>query len=277
MSQALRVSHVLRYPIKGCAAVSVRACELDDYGLAADRRWLFLDNTGHFHSQRATPKMALIRPRSRGDELWLEAAGVGALAVQRSEGKRVEVEIWGGKAIGIDQGEAAADWFEAYIDRPGRLLRLADDGARAVEPEHAAKETFTGFADGYPLLIVSDASVEDLDSRLDEGVSLLNFRPNIVIAGCSPHDEDSWRTLRIGELVIDLVKPCARCAVVDVEPATGERRGDVLSKLATYRRHGGKVWFGVNAIHRGQGRVQVGDKVEVLQQSEPWFAMESTE
>ena len=161
-------------------------------------------------------------------------------------------------------GDGAASWFSDAVGKPVRLVRWAEDQMRPVSKRHTQLDGQVAFADGYPALLISQASLTDLNGRLEIKVPMARFRPNIVVDGCDPFAEDTWQTIRIGNLTLDVVKPCDRCEIVTVDQQTGQVAKEPLKTLASYRREGNKVLFGQNCVHHDWGSLRVGDPVEVL-------------
>ncbi|HMK72199.1 MAG TPA: MOSC domain-containing protein, partial [Myxococcaceae bacterium] len=151
-----------------------------------------------------------------------------------------------------------------YLGQPVRLVHIGTSFQRPLNPDYVPEGGDVGFADGYPLLVLSDASVAELNRRLAEPLPMNRFRPNLVVTGCPAFAEDAWKRIRVGEVVLHIVKPCERCAITTVDQATGEQGKEPLATLATFRRYGGGVAFGQNAVHQGPGRIRVGDAVELL-------------
>lgn len=265
----MRVSQVNIYPIKSCAGVSLDAALISNIGFVNDRRWLLVDSDNHFLTQRELPRMALIQPAVADDCLRLSAPGIGGIELAVDQpGERIGVSVWKDSGIGaIDQGDQVAEWFSTFLGHDCRLVRFAEDAVRPVSPKYAPRPTDrVGFADGFPFLIISEASLVDLNSRLETPLLMNRFRPNIVVADTEPYAEDTWRAIRVGEVEIDVVKPCARCAITTTDQATAARGKEPLATLATYRigQNGGAM-FGQNAIHRTSGgTIHVGDPVSVI-------------
>jgi uncharacterized protein YcbX len=264
----ITVSGLFRYPIKSCAGSALDRAVLDRRGIEHDRRWMVVDAAGGFRTQRELPRMALIHPSIGSGVLTLAAAGMPDLQVGLTEGgPRRTVEVWNDRVDAIDQGERAAEWLTGFLAEPLRLVRLADDADRRVEQAYAVRaEDQVAFADAYPLLIGNEASLAELNTRLDQPLPMRRFRPNIVVAGAAAYAEDTWRRVRIGEVDVAVVKPCARCAVTTVNPDTAEKGKEPLTTLATYRRQEGGVMFCENAIHLAAGTLRVGDTVQVVEQ-----------
>lgn len=258
------LSGVYVYPIKSCGGISPRSAELVATGLRDDRRWMLVDEMGGFMSQRRHPRMALISPRITPHGLIVHAPGMPDLEVlsEGKDGERIDVEVWGDAQLGEPVGEEADRWFSKFLDSPCRLVRKPDDDVRPVDSFYAGEGDQTSFADGFSLLVISEASLEDLNRRLERPVPMNRFRPNLVVRGCGPYAEDGWGEMRVGEATFRVAEPCARCAITIVDQQIGERGKEPLRTLATYRKSGGKVWFGRNLIHTSLGTVRVGDPIE---------------
>lgn len=268
MSSELTVTSIHVYPIKSCRAIDLKAARLDELGLSYDRRLMIVDAaTSRFLTQREEPRMALIAPRLAPTSLQVTAPNMPLLKVDlnRDVPERREVTVWRFTGPAEDLGENAASWVSTVLERPCRLVRFADDVQREVNPKYAGPGVLTAFTDGYPILIANEGSLDDLNGRASERVPMSRFRPNIVIKGAAPFAEDTWKRIRIGEVEVDVVKPCSRCAITTVDPATAKRGKEPLATLAQYRLHEKETWFGQNCIHRSLGSIRVGDSVEVLE------------
>lgn len=180
-------------------------------------------------------------------------------------GPTSRVQIWDDECAAVSEGGDAARWFSQHLDISARLVRMAGDDARPLGSSTAQPGDHVSFADGFPFLLLSTASLHDLNRRLSLPVPMDRFRPNIVIDGCGPHAEDDWNRIMIGEVSFRFAKPCARCVITTVDQASGERGREPLRTLSTYRTVEGQVLFGQNLVHEGRGVVQVGDSVGVLE------------
>ena len=252
------------HPIKSCAAVSVAVAEADSRGLVGDRRWMWVDEDGQFLSQRTHPELARIRAEVRGESLRLAADGAPDLWVH-PPGPEVPLRtlaIWGHDCQGADAGDQPAAWLYRVLGVRARLM--AHRGRRAVDLRYAADHE-VGFADGFPLLVVSESAVVRIAERSGRSPDARRFRPNLVVGGVPAFAEDAWRGIRIGAVEIALVKPCGRCGVLDVAPDTGLRDSGLLASLRPDRHREGELLFGVNAVVVKPGILRVGDRVEVLQ------------
>ena len=271
------VSGLFVHPVKSCAGVALREARLMDTGLDLDRAWMVVDAEGRFVTQREQPRMALVRPQIKVLEVVLRAPGMLALHLGINEvEKPARVQVWGDALDAWDMGDVAGQWFSDFLGRPGlRLARFDPEVTRLASKQWTGEvEAPIEFADGFPLLVVGEASLAELNQRLaaagDAAVGIERFRPNIVLAGLQAHDEDRLHELRIataeGEVVLRLVKPCPRCPIPNVDPATGENSPEVLQALSAYRadaRLDGALAFGMNAvIVQGAGHpLCVGDAV----------------
>ncbi|MBX6366170.1 MAG: MOSC domain-containing protein [Gemmatimonadetes bacterium] len=262
------VSWLRIYPVKGAGGIPLEAAELDACGFRWDRRWLVTDPAGRFLTQRELPRLALLRPRIEGDALVLEAPGAPPLRVPLAEpgGARSPVRIWDDVVEAPTVGLEAAEWLSDVLGTACRLVRFPADVRRPLDPRYAVAGAAdrVGFADAYPILLITQASLDELNRRLATPVPMDRFRPNLVVAGTAPHAEDGWRRIEVAGIVLHVVKPCARCVVTTVDQATGVPGKEPLRTLARYRKVGSKVLFGQNAIHEGCGTIRLGDRVTVL-------------
>ena len=254
------------YPIKSVGGIALQEARLDDRGIEYDRRWMLVDEDRKFMSQRKHPRMALISTRLAPERLIVEAPGMPELRLSlRPEGRTdLDVRVWSDTVRAMPVGDAADEWFSSFLEARCRLVYMPDEAVRQVDQEYAEAGDRVGFADGFPFLLVSQASLDDLSRRLGKDVSTNRFRPNFVVEGCDPFQEDGWRTLRVGEISFRVLKPCSRCSVVMTDQESGQRDREVLATLAGYRRIGKKVLFGQNLAHDSTGTLRVGDAVEIF-------------
>jgi hypothetical protein len=265
------LSGMYTYPIKSCAALRHESAALDSFGLPYDRRWMIINPDGMFQTQRELPALALIQPAVEADALTLSAPGLPTMRAPLHYAGQVsrQVEVWGDVCEAWDEGDALAEWLSDYLGTATRLVRMTDDFVRPVDPDYAPQPARTAFSDGFPLLLVSEASLDDLNSRLIERgkqpIPMSRFRPNLVVSESMAYAEDDWKTLTISGVTLDVVKPCARCATTTVDQATGTvpDHAEPLATLNTYRKINGKVYFAQNVIHRTLGTLRVGDRVHV--------------
>ena len=263
----LHISALYHYPVKSCRGIALDSARLTPYGLERDRHWMVVDVKGRFLTQRRFPQMALIEAVPSGDELTLRAPGMPPLAVAAAVENPLGIRIWGFEGEARDAGDVAAHWLSKFLRFDCRLAAGSPALKRSVDPDYDRFGSEVLFADGFPFLLISEASLASLNARLATSVPMNRFRPNIVVSGCEPHAEDDWRILRVGEgLVFHVVKPCSRCTVPTVDQATGERGAEPTVTLSGYRKaDDSKIYFGQNLIHETKtGVLRVGDVVTVL-------------
>ncbi len=270
-----RITRLFVYPVKSCAGVALAEAVLTDTGLDLDRAWMVVDEHGQFVTQRELPRMALVRPQLKTLEVVLRAPGMLALHLQIDAVQEpVKVKVWNDVVSAYDMGDIAAQWFSDFLGKKLRLVRF--------DPEHRRLSSlqWTGgveapnqFNDGYPVLVISEASLRSLNERLAAAghapVTMERFRPNIVIDGVDAHDEDRLDTLQVaaGEPVeLKPVKPCPRCPIPNIDPATAHSSPEVGDMLQSYRKNElvkGAVTFGMNLIVlKGDGQLlKVGQAV----------------
>jgi uncharacterized protein len=264
------VSALTLYPIKSCGGISLEIARSSPRGFYGDREYMLIDPSGCFITQREQPRMALIMPVLKEDGLLaVQAPGMQEMIITATgTGKRHEVIIWKDTCIAIDQGDGAAEWFSTFLGTACRLVRMPEDYIRHVNPHYAISEhDQVGFADGYPFLLITEASLEDLNARLEQPLPMNRFRPNIVVRNTQPYAEDMWRTIRIGDMMLHIVKPCARCPIPTTDQVTARRGKEPLRTLATYRHATRGVMFGQNLIHENEGIMHLGDSVEIVDEA----------
>jgi uncharacterized protein YcbX len=256
------------YPVKSMAGIALERSELDPMGLRHDRRWMVVDPEGRFMTQRTHPQMVLIRPAIVDGWLLLSGrrGGMHHVPDPASAEGRMQVRVWNDSVNTHRLGSATDAWLSKEIGEACHLVYIADDEVRQCDPLYARAGDRTGFADGFPLLLISQASLDGLNARLEKPVPMIRFRPNLVVDGCEAHAEDNWRQVRIGDNALRVVKPCSRCPIPTVNPETGKKEGpEPLKTLTTYRRRDNKVWFGQNLVHEAGGELACGQRVEVLE------------
>ncbi|MEO5624560.1 MAG: MOSC N-terminal beta barrel domain-containing protein [Dokdonella sp.] len=271
MKPTLSAIHV--FPLKSGAPLPLATAVVEPRGLAHDRRWMVVDVDGKFLTGREIAALTLVRARPDGDALQLEAPGMPALRVDtpRADGARVETAVWGAAVTPLLADAAAHAWLSTFLHRPLRLVHMDKACVRKVNAKYDGKygrdEDETSLADGFPLLLISQAALDHLNTKLAQPVPILRFRPNLVVAGTVAHAEDGWKRVRIGAVEFEVAKACVRCVFTTVDFERGERdpSGEPLRTLTTYRRSPDGVTFGQNLIPRGHGVVRIGDALEILE------------
>ena len=256
------------YPVKSLGGQSLNRATITAQGVAGDRRWMVVNPQGRFVTRRELPAMALLQAVPHADgglTLRHPAAPAVDVAVPTTAEHRV-VTVWGDSLAATPAGAVADAWLSARLGQPVHLVHMGDDVIRPVDPRYGQPGDAVGFADGFPLLVTTQESLDALNAQLPAPIAMARFRPSLVIAGApAAFAEEGWSMLRIGALTLRLVKPCTRCVITTQDPDTGESHD--REPLATLRRMG-RLWqrqpvFGMNAIPDGAADLAVGDRVEL--------------
>jgi uncharacterized protein YcbX len=291
------ISELHIYPIKSLGGISVNEAVIEAKGLQYDRRFMLVSPDGQFMTQRANQQMALIDVAIDGVQLrvWhrhrpddvLELPLVlpeDSTTLPQSR-ETMLVNIWDSHNVpAVTVSDQADQWFTATLGVPSRLVFMPDTTHRAVDPKYARQDDAVSFADGYPYLLIGEASLDELNRRLPDNengqpqaLEMLRFRPNIVVTGSLPNEEDAWNHFQINGIDLYGVKPCARCVLTTIDPATGQKGKEPLRTLATYRQWNHKILFGQNILAASKGdlplgTIRVGQLVDVIRRQEPWLA-----
>jgi uncharacterized protein YcbX len=264
----MRITKLLRYPLKSARGESLTRALLSTTGFAGDREWLLVRPDGHFLTQRELPRLALLATRLTSESLWIEAPGLRPIALAILHGGvPCEVRVFRDTVRALDEGDAVAAELTAWLGEPCRLVRFDPEHRRLADKAWTgALDAPTAFSDAYPLLLASEASLADLNARIGRELPMNRFRPNIVVAGLPAWVEDGLGELRCGEVLLRVVKPCTRCSVTTVNQASGEPDGEEPLRTLRGFRHdarAGGFTFGQNVvIARGVGEtLAVGDSL----------------
>jgi uncharacterized protein YcbX len=263
----LQVSQLFIYPIKSLGGISLSRATVTKRGLEHDRRWMLVDRDGRFISQREFPVLALLIPELQHDGIKVTSKQDGnsiLIPFNPLKTDLISVIIWDDICTAQLVSDDADQWFSRITGTDCRLVYMPDESERPVDPKYAAANDITSFSDGYPSLLIGQASLDELNRRLVTPVTIQRFRPNIVFTGGIAHLEDSFHTLTINDIIFNGVKLCARCNMTVIDPQTAQPGKEPMRTLATYRFKNNKILFGQNLIH-GEGTMTVGDEIKVLQ------------
>ena len=264
----MNVASLHIHPVKGGRAVDVESALVLPRGFEGDRRWMIVDASNRFISQRQEPLLTQLLSHITRTGLSLKWDGrpsappFPVACPDPDSALRRDVEIWDATVSALDAGNESAAWLSARLDRPVRLVYMHETSTRAVDPAFAPGHEVS-FADGYPVLVVGTASLNRLQQETGP-LPMSRFRPNVVLETTVPWIEDSWKRIQVGTTTLRLVKPCARCVVTTIDQLTGEQGREPLTSLARIRKQESKVLFGMNAVVEVIGRVRVGDEVSVM-------------
>ncbi len=266
----ITLSALTIYPCKSLQGIPLDRVLLEARGLKDDRRWMVVDADGHFITQRQQPKMALLAVNLSEQGLQILTNKGGSVFVPRGGGVSRRVKVWSDWVAAESCGVEADEWLSDVLGLPCRLVYMPDDVLRPVDPRYAQEQDQVSFADGFPLLLLSEASLAALNEKLEKPVTMSHFRPNLVVKGCEAFAEDQWRRLKIGESELEVVKPCSRCVITTIDPITAKKdpQQQPLRSLLTFRKRGKEVYFGQNMIARKHGELQLEQQVNVLEMTQ---------
>lgn len=263
----LTLSEINIYPVKSLAGISLRSAEVEERGLKYDRRWVLVDESNTFFTQRDFPEMALIKVTIESDGLHLQhkRKNLETLIVpfDFDHLRKEKVVIWEDTVTGEFYNQAIDNWFSEIIGIKCHLVKMPESARRIID-ETYAKNKIVSFADAYPFLIIGQSSLDDLNSRMEVPLPMNRFRTNFVFTDGKPFEEDDWKKFKIDDVIFEAVKPCARCVITTTNQETAERLHEPLLTLSKFRKINNKVMFGMNLVCHSTGKVKVDDKIELL-------------
>lgn len=258
----LRLSEIWIYPVKSLGGIRLDKARVLPKGLEHDRRWMLVDEENRFITQREHPKLALFQLTMINDQLSV---------LHRSNQESVQfnintcsnhietVAIWDDQVQASEVDQAISKWFSDQLKMKCRLMFFPETNSRPVDAVYAIKNDQVSLADGYPFLVIGQSSLDDLNKRLQDPITMQRFRPNFVFTGGEPYEEDHWKNFTIGEVRFIGVKNCSRCVLTTVDPKTGIKGKEPLQTLSTYRKRNNKIYFGQNLVASNFGIIQAGD------------------
>lgn len=266
----MKLTEINIYPIKSTRRIALTESDVLPRGLPWDRRWMLVDNDGKFITARQHPSLATVQTILNDESLMVSAVGRDKLCLplHPEQCQATRVTVWRDSVDAMLAGAEADAWFSDFLGFSCRLVQMPDDRVRKVDQNFGQPNDEVSFADGFPLLLISEASLADLNSRLAQPVDMRRFRPNLVVDADAAYAEDDWKHIRIGEVEFEGVKNCSRCVLTTVDPDRGIKNPnkEPLLTLSQYRRRPeGGVFFGQNLIPRGEGTIRIGDTVRLLE------------
>ena len=259
----MKIISIHIYPIKSLGGISLQSAKVLERGLEFDRRWMLVDNQGVFLTQRQHPKLTLFSVSMDNTNLLVHS-GLDASSIYIPlvpDGDELSVQVWDDKLKAVEVNKEVSQWFSTQLGQSVRLVCMPQDSKRLIDTRYASNAETVSFADGYPLLLVNHASFNELNDKLTKKIEIGRFRPNVIINGAKSYEEDDWGSMKLGSARIEVVKKCARCVMVNINPSTAAKETEVLQVLSTYRKEGAKVLFGVNALIHKEGDIKVGDEL----------------
>lgn len=263
------LTEIWTYPVKSLGGIPLTEAKVEPRGLQYDRRWMLVDDAGRFVSQREIPEMALLGTAVEPPYLivfWKNNPAENILIpleIPEAELEKLPVQIWDDQCQSLILTKEINDWFSENLKQNLRLVYMPDTTRRWADGRYAPKGQHVSFADGFPFLIIGQASLDDLNSRLEQSLPMNRFRPNFVFTGGEPFEEDTWENIEIGDVQFQCVKPCARCIIPTTDQETAVRAAEPLKTLATFRQVGHKILFGQNMVWLGVGetKIRTGDAI----------------
>lgn len=259
--ESITVRDMFIYPVKSARGIAVDEARVTDRGFEHDRRFMIVDAKGRFLTQREHASLALLEVQIRSDGLGLVAPGKGEVevALRPRSGPTRPVTVWESTCEGVSLGPQAKELLSAYLGIQCDLVYMPDESVRLVGADHGPEGERVGFADAFPFLLLSEASIDGLSARFRAPVPTNRFRPNLVVSGASPHEEDEWSAFAIGDVAFRAAKKCGRCSIVTIDQETGDAAAELMTTLSSYRVHDKKVRFGQYLSHQGVGTIRRGD------------------
>ena len=266
MSSLLTLSEIYIYPVKSLGGIRLTNAQVQSKGLVFDRRWMLVDGEGKFMTQRTTPELALFRLtlNQKHFDITFGEHSIQLNTTTSSASETIETKVWDDDVIVNEVSPTHSAWFSDMLKLQCKLVHFPEENARPIESKYQVSHEQVSLADAFPFLIIGQASLDDLNGRLATPLPINRFRPNFVITGGTPYEEDTWKNFKIGSNEFVGTKPCARCNIPTINQDTIQRNAEPLKTLATYRKKNNKILFGQNAISLTTGEIKVGDPVSVL-------------
>jgi len=273
----LTVSQLFIYPIKSLGGIELNSAEVDIRGLKNDRRWMLVDNNNQFMTQRENHGMALLKTAIINDRIIISNKHKPDehihIPVAITNSKKIKVRVWNDDCDVLEADTSINNWFTHQLEQECKLVYMPDESLRVVDTKYASGEEITSFTDGYPILLLGQSSLDDLNGRLEEKLPINRFRPNIVFTGGKPYEEDEMEHFIINGIHFFGVKLCARCIIPTINQENALKNKEPLKTFSTYRQLNNKIYFGQNLLHKGTGIIHVNDSIKVLKRKQGLFSL----
>jgi uncharacterized protein len=266
----MQISQLFIYPVKSLGGIAKQAVEITNTGFKHDRRWMLVDENNLFLTQRTHPQMALLQTAETENGIAVFHKQNPKVSViipfKNDDNKKLTVTIWDDVCAAVEVNENLNKWFSTILHINCKLVYMPNTTKRLVDKRYAANDEITSFSDGYPILMIGQSALDNLNDKLMEPVPIERFRPNIVFTGGHAHIEDEMAAFFIGTTNFIGVKPCARCVITTINQQTGQRAKEPLKTLSTYRMKNNKIYFGQNILQQQNGIIYVGNKIKITTQ-----------
>ena len=257
---AFILSNIFVYPVKSLAGIQLDTAKILSKGLEHDRRWMIIDEQGQCMTQRVFPDMALFKTLLEDDKLVITFKGEH-INIRRPEiGNVLVAKVWDDQVEVIDGGDEYATWFSERLGVKCRLVYFPEINSRPIDKKYAFRGEHVSLADAYPILLIGQSSLDDLNARMNSPLPMNRFRPNIVVIGTTPYAEDKWSHFKLGSAKLKGVKPCSRCVLTTVDQDSAIKGREPLVTLSKYRARNNKIYFGQNVMVVKEGIIKVGDE-----------------
>lgn len=271
----LQVSQLFIYPIKSLGGIAKQVVEITSTGFKHDRRWMLVDENNMFLTQRAQPQMALLQVGENADGIFVfhKQHPLQSISIPFTTeySKRSSVTVWDDVCEALEADEEINSWFSDMLQVNCKLVYMPDSTKRLVDKKYAGNNEITSFSDGYPILMIGQATLDNLNQMLNEPVPMNRFRPNIVFTGGHAHIEDEMAAFTIEELNFLGVKPCARCVMTTIDQQTATGGKEPLKTLSSFRMKNNKIYFGQNVLQQQNGFIKIGDEIKIVTQQQPFI------
>ncbi len=270
----MKLTQIYIYPIKSLRGIALEKAAVHSTGLQYDRKWMLVDQDGLFLSQRSTPSMTLLQPQITKTSLEVshtrhQQQRITIPLTYDQDLPRMQVTIWDDQVEALVMPDPINNWFSSVLDKTCKLVYMDEKAIRPIKSQHQVNQESVSFADGYPILIIGEASLQDLNSRLKVPVEIIRFRPNLVFSGGMPFSEDDWKSFKVGPVMFRGIGACARCSVPTIDPETGRKSREPILTLGKYRIQDKKILFGLNALgtqldSQNLSFIELGDEIELI-------------
>jgi uncharacterized protein len=266
----MQISQLFIYPVKSLGGIAKQSIEITHTGFKHDRRWMLVDENNLFLTQRTHPQMALLQTAETENGIAVfhkqNPQQTIIIPFENEYNKKLTVTVWDDVCAAVEVNESLNEWFSDRLHINCKLVYMPDDTKRLVDKRYAANDEVTSFSDGYPILMIGQSTLDNLNSKLTEALSMERFRPNLVFTGGHAHIEDEMAAFSIGEINFLGVKPCARCVMTTINQQTAQGGKEPLKTLSTYRQKNNKIYFGQNVLQQQNGIIKVGNEIKITTQ-----------
>ena len=271
----LQISQLIIYPVKSLGGISKQTIQLCNTGFEYDRRWMLVDENNIFLSQRTHPQMVLLHTSQTDKGFTVSKYNTESQSIiipYITEVKnKLKVTVWEDVCEAVEVSDGHNEWFSDMLNFKCKLVYMPDDSLRLVDKRYATNNEITSFSDGYPILMIGEATLENLNNKLKDALPMTRFRPNMVFTGGHAHIEDEMEKFLINQIDFLGVKPCSRCVITTINQQNATKGKEPLKTLSAYRMKNNKIYFGQNILHQQNGSINVGDEISITRQGVPLF------